>query len=222
MDRSTVTQILQAYETERPTRPEGRPWIAVCMIASLDGSVVVNGASRALGNPTDQHILGTLRRLADLIIVGAGTVRAEGYGPPKKAGQRIGVVTNSGAIDLETELFQSGAGFLVAPESASIDERLVDVIRAGETSLDLEAAIALIPELIPNAQFIHAEGGPVLNASLLRAGFVDELNLTLSPRLVGGSGARMTVGAPDVNQAMDLAHLLVDDDGFVFSRWVRR
>ncbi len=222
MDRSTVTQILQAYETERPTLPEGRPWIGVCMIASLDGSVVVNGASGALGNPTDQHILGTLRRLADLIIVGAGTVRAEGYGPPKKAGQRIGVVTNSGAIDLETELFQSGAGFLVAPESASIDERLVDVIRAGETSLDLEAAIALIPELIPNAQFIHAEGGPVLNASLLRAGFVDELNLTLSPRLVGGSGARMTVGAPDVNQAMDLAHLLVDDDGFVFSRWVRR
>ena len=222
MDRSTVTQILQAYETERPTLPEGRPWIGVCMIASLDGSVVVNGASGALGNPTDQHILGTLRRLADLIIVGAGTVRAEGYGPPKKAGQRIGVVTNSGAIDLETELFQSGAGFLVAPESASIDERLVDVIRAGETSLDLEAAIALIPELIPNAQFIHAEGGPGLNASLLRADFVDELNLTLSPRLVGGSGERLTVGAPDVNQAMDLAHLLVDEDGFVFSRWVRR
>lgn len=222
MDRSTITQILQAYETERPTRPEGRPWIGVCMIASLDGSVVVNGASGALGNPTDQHILGTLRRLADLIIVGAGTVRAEGYGPPRKAGQRIGVVTNSGAIDLETELFQSGAGFLIAPESASIDERLVDVIRAGETTLDLEAAIALIPELIPNAQFIHAEGGPGLNASLLRAGFVDELNLTLSPRLVGGSGARLTVGAPDVNQAMDLAHLLVDEDGFVFSRWVRR
>ncbi len=191
------------------------------MVASLDGSVVVNGASGALGNPTDQQVLATLRGLADVIIVGAGTVRAEGYGPPKKAGQRIGVVTNSGAVDLGTELFRSGAGFLIAPESASVDERLVDVIRAGETSLDLEAALALIPDLIPNAVFAHAEGGPGLNASLLGAGLLDELNLTISPRLVGGGGARLTVGAPATDQPMELAHLLADDDGFIFSRWVR-
>jgi riboflavin biosynthesis pyrimidine reductase len=221
MKRSTAAQIREAYDTPRHAHPDGRPWVGVCMVASLDGSVVVDGASGALGNPTDQQVLATLRGLADVIIVGAGTVRAEGYGPPKKPGQRIGVVTNSGAVDLETELFRSGAGFLIAPESAPIDERLVDVIRAGETSVDLEAALALIPDLIPNAVFAHAEGGPGLNASLLGAGLLDELNLTTSPRLVGGGGARLTVGAPAIDQPMELAHLLADDDGFVFSRWVR-
>ncbi len=222
MERSTLETIVDAYDVERTAHPDGRPWIGLCMVSSLDGSVVINGASGALGNPTDQRVLGTLRRLADVIIVGAGTVRAEGYGPPRKAGQRIGVTTNSGDVDLTTELFRSGAGFLIAPDSAPIDESLVDVIRAGETALDLSAAVAIIPELIPGASFVHAEGGPQLNASLLEAELIDELNLTISPRMIGGAGPRVTVGAGDVNARFDIAHLLVDDEGFVFSRWTRR
>lgn len=222
MERSSLETIIAAYDVERTAHPDGRLWIGLCMVSSLDGSVVINGSSGALGNRTDQRVLGTLRRLADVIIVGAGTVRAEGYGPPHKAGQRIGVTTNSGEVDLTTELFRSGAGFLMAPDSARIDESLVDVIRAGATALDLSAAVSIIPDLIPGASFVHAEGGPQLNASLLEAGLIDELSLTISPRMIGGAGPRVTVGAGDVNSRFDIAHLLVDHEGFVFSRWIRR
>ncbi len=70
--------------------------------------------------------------------------------------------------------------------------------------------------------FVHAEGGPQLNGALATADLIDELNFTLSPHIVGGDGPRLVVGGSDVLSAFDLAHLVVDDDSFVFSRWVRR
>lgn len=213
-----------AYGVERPPSPadQDRPWIWVTMVTSLDGSVVVDGASGGLGNDNDRDILLALRRVADVLLVGAGTVRAEGYGPPSKPGQRIGVATNSGSVDLDSELFRSGAGFVLAPSSAEIDDDRVDVIRAGSDELDLAEAVVRIPDLVPGARRIQAEGGPSLNGSLLAGGLIDELCLTLSPRLVGGDGPRVTSRAPAVSAAFDVAHVLLDDDGYVFSRWVRR
>jgi riboflavin biosynthesis pyrimidine reductase len=215
------TSVLDAYDVERAPRPD-RPWIGLCMVASLDGSVAVDGTSGALGNPNDLEVLLTLRDLADMVIVGAGTVRGEGYGPPRRADRRIGVATNSGRVDLETELFTSGAGFLLAPESAEIDESAVEVLRAGATQLDLVAAIGRLDEVMPGATYVQAEGGPRLNAALLEADLVDELDLSISPRMVGGDGPRLVVGADGTERRFDLAHLLADDDGFVFSRWTRR
>ena len=157
-----------------------------------------------------------------MIVVGAGTVRGEGYGPPRKAGQRIGVATNSGNVDLESPLFASGAGFLLAPESAEVDETRVEVLRAGRDHLDIAAAMRRIDEIVPDAGTVQAEGGPTLNAALAQADLLDELALTISPRLVGGDGSRLLSGAPPLDVRFELAHLLVDDDGFVFGRWVRR
>jgi hypothetical protein len=105
-----------AYGFARERHPSGRPWVGWCMVASLDGATVVDGQSGALSNPTDGAVLQALRSAADVILVGAGTVRAEGYGAPRKAGQRIGVVSRTGRLDTTTELFTSGAGFLVLPE----------------------------------------------------------------------------------------------------------
>ena len=109
------------------------------MVASLDGSTVVDGRSRGLSNPNDSEVVLTLRDLADVIVVGAGTARAEGYGPPRKAGQRVGVVSNSGRVDPSSALFTSGAGFLIVPEAAPATT--VDTLRAGTTSVDLALAI---------------------------------------------------------------------------------
>ncbi len=72
--------VLEAYDVERP-RPSARPWLGVCMVASIDGSTVVDHNSRSLSSKTDQEVLLTLRDLADVLIVGAATVRIEGYGP---------------------------------------------------------------------------------------------------------------------------------------------
>lgn len=213
--------VREAYDVDR--RPHAhRPWIGLCMVASLDGSVAVEGNSAALGNPNDLDVLLTLRSLADVIVVGAGTVRADGYGPPRKPGQRVGVVTNRGSVDLGTPLFTSGAGFVIAPHSAAVDERHVDVLRAGSDMVDLAAALERIHEVAPGVRYVQAEGGPTLNAALVEADLVDELDLTIASRLSGGDGPRLTVGAPEVDRRFDLAHLLVDDDGFVFGRWTRR
>jgi riboflavin biosynthesis pyrimidine reductase len=211
--------VREAYDVERPS-PPGRPFVGLCMVASLDGTVVVDGTSGGLGNATDVSVLLTLRQLADVIVVGAATVRGEGYGPPSKAGQRIGVFTNSGNVDVTTPLFTSGAGFLIAPESATVADGC-DVLRAGTDRVDVAAAIAALPGFVPGVRYVQAEGGPTLNGSLLDADVIDELDLTISPRLVGTDGPRVTSHARAVDARFDLTHLLVDDDGFVFGRWTR-
>ena len=213
--------IRDAYTVEREPHRH-RPWVGLCMVTSLDGAVAVEGTSGGLGNPNDLQVLLTLRSITDVVIVGAGTVRGEGYGPPKKPGQRIGVVTNRGSVDLDEELFTSGAGFVIAPESADIDEGRVEVLRAGRLTVDLAAAIGRLSEIVPQVRYVQAEGGPTLNAALLEADLIDELDLTIASRLAGGEGPRLTSGAETLDRRFDVAHLLVDDDGFVFGRWTRR
>lgn len=215
------TTVAEAYTVDRPA-PAGRPWVGLCMVASLDGSVTVEGSSGGLGNPNDLDVLVTLRRLADVVLVGAGTAAGEGYGPPSKPGQRIAVATNSGRVDLDSELFTSGAGFVLAPDSATIDESRVEVLRAGDDRLDLAGALARLHEVVPGVVYVQAEGGPTLNAALAAADLVDELDLTVSPRFVGGDGPRLVSGADELERRFDVAHLLMDTDGFVFGRWVRR
>ena len=191
------------------------------MVSSLDGSIAVDGTSGGLGNPNDLEVLLTLRSLADMILVGAGTVRGEGYGPPEKTGQRIGVVTNRGNVDLDRDLFTSGAGFVNTNEAAEVDETRVEVLRAGTDQVDEAAAVTRLDEIDPSVRYVQAEGGAGFNGSLLDAGVIDELDLSLSPHLVGGDGPRLTTGAAEGLQGFELAHLLVDSDGFVFSRWTR-
>ena len=110
------------------------------MIASLDGTTVVDGRSGALGNPTDARVLGALRRAADAVLVGAGTVRAEGYGPARPTaatraarrarGQdevpRIAVVTRSLDLDLSTPLFTEPEAPTIVITSASAESRAIE------------------------------------------------------------------------------------------------
>lgn len=195
------------------------------MIASLDGSTVVSGRSGPLSTANDSAMLGALRRVADVIIVGAGTVRQEGYGPPRKPDQRIGVVTSTGAVDTSGELFTTGAGFMIMPEDGPRPpegpDGALDVVRAGTGRVDLAIALSRLDDLFVPPVFVHVEGGAQLNGALLDAGCVDELNLTTSPRLVGGTGARVTAGAPDALVGFHLVHLAVDDESFLYSRWQR-
>ncbi|NND74054.1 MAG: hypothetical protein HKN44_03520 [Ilumatobacter sp.] len=214
--------IEQAYRAPLGVR-DGATWVGLCMVASIDGSTIVDGASTRLSSDNDSAVLHRLRALADVIVVGAGTVRGEGYGPPKKRGQRVGVVTASGSVDTTTALFTGGAGFLITTEDAELDAGpTVDVIRAGTTDVDLAAAFAELGTVHPHPDFVQAEGGPNLNGALLDADLLDEINVTTSPLCVGGSGARLAVDARDIAQAFELAQLVVDDDSFVYSRWLRR
>ncbi len=214
VDHITVDE---AYGVPR-SMVDGRPWVGLCMVSGLDGSTVVDDNSRALSSPADTEVLLGLRRLADVIVVGASTVRIEGYGTPSKPGQRLGVVSRTGSgIDFTTELFTSGAGFVIVPESAPALP--VDAIRAGIGGVDFAAALTTLGDAM-GATFVHAEGGAGLNAALATADVIDELNLTISPVISGGDGYRVTAGAPPLLHRMDLAHVL-EDDGFLFTRYLR-
>lgn len=200
-----------------------RPWVSLSMVASIDGSTVVDGRSGDLSSQTDSAVLAQLRALADVIVVGAGTVRQEGYGPPRKPGQRIGVITSSGDVDTSAELFTSGAGFLISPEDADhIAPTGIDVLRAGNGSVDLARAIELLARMVGECALVQAEGGAALNGMLAEADVLDELNITTSPATVGGDGRRLTSGAAAHVHRYDLAQLAVDDEQFLYSRWLRR
>ena len=135
------------------------------------------------------QVLLALRSLADVIIVGAGTVRIEGYGPPKKPGQRIGVVSRTRRRRPVDAAVHQRCGL---PDRAPTRHPHVpiDTIRAGDDELDLVAALGQL-----DADFVQAEGGPSLNAALAAADVIDELNLTISPVLSGGDGPRLLTGA---------------------------
>lgn len=207
------------YGVARPSGME-RPWTVLNMITSIDGSVSMGGTSGGLGNATDRRVLGALRSAAAVVLVGAGTASAERYGPPRKAGQRVAVVTNSGRLDPDIDLFTSGAGLAVTHEGTTVPTG-IETIRAGDERVDLTAALRELRTIIPDGWAV-VEGGPSLNGALLRLDLIDEINVTTAPFLAGGDSQRMITGAPETTNAYELVHQLVDSEQYVFSRWVRR
>ena len=153
------------------------------MVASLDGRATLEGTSRKLGGPQDLQMLLALRRRADALIVGPGTVRAEGYGPlPCPA------VLVSRSFDLPWE-----AGLFAAP-----GQRVLVYTRAGGEAPEVAAdgrggaEDSTLPAVLADlrargVERLLCEGGPTLNRALLDAGLLDELFLTLSP-VVSGEG----------------------------------
>jgi riboflavin biosynthesis pyrimidine reductase len=212
----------EAYRSPLRTRSDG-PWVGLCMVASIDGSTAVDGTSAKLSSPTDSAVLNRLRQLADVIVVGAGTVRDEGYGAPRKADQRIGVVSLSGELDYGSELFTSGAGFVISCEGGAPDvPDGIDVLRAGTDDVDLAGVLGALAGLVGSVDFVQVEGGAALNGAFFAADLIDEINLTTSPATFGGPGPRLTSGSPTHSHRYDIAQLAIDDEAFVYTRWLRR
>jgi len=214
-DHVTVNDAYNVPRARKATAKATRPTVGMCMVQSIDGSTIVGGTSLALSGPADRDVLLALRKIADCVLVGAGTVRQEGYGPPSNKVLKVGVVTSSGQVDLDTPLFASGAGFVVAPLDAPLPPTSVRVVRAGHGRADLGAALEQI-----EGNFVQLEGGAALNSAMFEADLVDEINLTISPLIVGGEGKRLTHGATDLLRRFTLEHVL-EDDGFLFLRYVR-
>ncbi|HEX6444845.1 MAG TPA: pyrimidine reductase family protein [Streptosporangiales bacterium] len=217
--------------------PRG-PWVRANMIASADGAAVLDGGTRALSNPADRDLIGTLRALADVVLVGAGTARAEGYGPlrPKPARRearvaaglppcpRLAVVSASLGLDPRAPMFtEAEAPTLVVTCETAPAARLrtlrevAEVIVAGGSRVDAAAAVdALCSRGLTH---VLCEGGPRLLAGLAAAGRLDELCLTVAPLVVAGDAPRVLAGpaAPDP-APMHLAHVL-EDHGYLYLRY---
>ncbi|MEO3788324.1 pyrimidine reductase family protein [Actinocorallia sp. B10E7] len=193
------------------------PWLRANMIASVDGAATRGGLSGALGNEADRVLFHKLRGLADVVLVGAGTVRAEGYGP---ASVPLAVVSRTLGFDYSSPLFQ-GRTILVttatAPGLAEARDH-AEVIVAGEHSVDHRLALKLLHER--GLTKVLCEGGPSLLGQLVGAGLLDELCLTVSPVLLGGSALRILHGPP---AAQELGLASVRQDGeHLFLRYRRR
>jgi len=210
---AAVIDVATAYADPVRARHDGRPWLLVNMISSLDGAVAIDERSGGLGGAGDQRVFGVLRDLADLILVGAGTARAERYGPPKRHGLRVAVVTRSAQLDWSAPLFSSGAGLVITTEDAPAVP--VDSVRAGRGAVDLPGALTQL-----GGEVVLCEGGPSLNGDLLAADAIDEWCLTLSPMLIGGGAGRAALSKAAHPSNFRVAHVL-EDDGYLFVRALR-
>ena len=231
---------MTVYDDPRRRKQRSRPYVFVNMVCSVDGGTVVEGVTEQLGGPADRHVFLLLRSLADGILVGAQTVRAEGYGPPKirsefaparaERGQsqmpRIAIVTRSVDLDLSTPLFTDGRSrpFVLAPQDADPQrlaeaDDVADVIRAGTGTLDLRASLEELAR--QGIAALLCEGGPTLNGTLFEQGLVDELCLTVSPVIIGKTGGARITGAPQLPQLVGLELVSVlEDDGTLFLRYL--
>ncbi|MFI1912220.1 pyrimidine reductase family protein [Nocardia sp. NPDC020380] len=230
------------------TYPAGpaEPYIRVNFISSIDGAVTVDGRSGGLGTPADRRVFGVLRDLADVIVVGAGTARAENYGAahtdshlrtrlhhhgfggaPDGAPPRIAVVTATATLDPGSKLFTDhGARPMVittTSASAANKQALIDagaeIVEAGDTSVTAKGLKDALAER--DLRRVLCEGGPSLFGDLITAGEVDELCLTVSPMLVAGTERRIAVSPNAMPTPMHCRHLICDADGTILSRWVR-
>jgi riboflavin-specific deaminase-like protein len=222
------------YAADARPQPPGRPWVLVNMIASLDGATNVGGLSGPLGGPADKAVFAAIRNVADAVLVGAGTVRAERYGPAKRRGDRrpprIAVVTATGALDPGLRLFADADPGEPPPLVLTCDacpaerraalEEVAEVVVAGAATVDLPTALAELAAR--EVAVVVAEGGPTLNGQLIAGDLVDEWCGTIAPVLVAGTSSRPAMGppAPGGVAAMRLDRMLVED-GLCFARYVR-
>lgn len=217
--------------------PEG-PCLRINMVASADGGTWLKGLSGRLSGRGDRQVFWVLRGLADVIVAGAATVRAEGYGPVRPrpswpalrqgrpAVPPVAVISRGLDLDLSGPLFteaEPGARTIVITCEASPGQRreqaaeCAEVIVAGGERVDPALALRELAER--GLSRVLCEGGAQTNARLAAAGVVDELCLTVSPLLIGGDAARVLNG-PSSFTRLRLAHVL-EDEGFLFTRYVR-
>jgi riboflavin biosynthesis pyrimidine reductase len=205
------------------TRPAGAPdgaWLRVNMVSTLDGAGQGDdGRSGSINNDVDKRVFSALRRIADCVVVGAGTARAEAYGP---ADVPIVLVSRSGNVPPRLREAPPGRVLLATTEHAEgLEEARAllgedNVLVLGAYSVDLAQ---LRGRLVARGWTeILSEGGPHLLRDFLAAGVADELCLTTVPRVIAGERARITHGPP-VDVPLE-PMLLLEEDGTLLGRWL--
>lgn len=213
IDGDDRERLLDLY---RPPRSE---WLRLNLVASVTGTAKgSDGTSETLSNPADRRILGVIRELADVVLIGANSLRTEAYLYPRRS--RLAVVTCSG--NLAGHRMPDATPIVLCPPAA-VDHVLTDLPGAEIVELDpvgdaLPAAAVIAALRERGLVSIVCEGGPSLAAQLIDAGIVDEFCLATSPR-VGGSPFSVTGPAPIAERAVTLTQLLRDDSSGLYARW---
>ena len=230
---TTVDQQLDGYRPwEEPA--EKRPRVAMNFAATVDGRATIEGRSGKIGSDTDTAMLVGLRTRFDAVMIGAGTMRAERYGrvvsdPAKRERrERLGLphdplmVIVSGRLDLpwDAPLFSDGGRVLIFTAAEEEPPAVATSLRVvhHEGKVDLAAALRYLRDE-RGIRALLCEGGPRLHSELWSLGLVDELFLTVAPKLTG-AGTSILEGALPAPAPLELAWLL-EQDGELFSRYRR-
>lgn len=211
------------------------PYVRAGMVVSLDGAASYDGTSRALQAPGDLQVFATLRAVADVVLVGAGTARTERYGPVRLSeraqawraahGRRpvVPLAVVSAALDLppDAEWLSRPGALVVTCGAAPADRRArlaeaVEVLVCGEQTVDLAEVLDRLAER--GLERVLCEGGPSLLGALTGAGLVTEVCATLSPVLAGGPGGLLPEALP-ATVPLELAHL-VREQSTLLGRWL--
>lgn len=219
-----------------------RLWLRANMVSSADGAASANGLTAGLSSATDRRVFALLRTLSDVILVGAGTVRAERYKPARpqelwrdlRAARSltppIAVVSARLDLDPDSPLIAAAPPnartIVITTARAHAGRRAAlarhaDVIVAGDEHVDLKAAVNALAER--GHRRLLTEGGPRLLAHITEAGLMDELCLTIGPLMAGPGASRIVAGAPPAGSPvpLTLAHVL-EDDGSLLCRYTTK
>lgn len=220
--------------------PGDRAWVRTNFVSTLDGAVQGrDGRSGTINTPSDRTVFALLRAHADVILVGAGTVRAEKYRAVDLEDWQLALRAGLGLAPYPTLAIVSASCQLPSVLQPDPDSALVLILtsrRSRGVRPDFGNGVEVIefddPDRVPAKELIAAlgsrglrrvlcEGGPHLAGQLHAAGLVDEFCLTLSPLVVAGPAARSTVGPPIPDEAFRLEHAIGADDNAVLLRYLR-
>ncbi len=218
-------------------------WVRGNMIASLDGGATEQGTTGGLAGPGDRALFNLMRHAADVILVGAATVRMEHYSgaqfsvEARQARQRrgqaevppIAVVTQTGDFHHDAKLFTRTE---VPPLILTCTHTVADIRRRLGTLAEVIDASGPEPDTVDGATVLKilaerklfrvlTEGGPQFLSLLIENGLLDELCLTVAPILVGGVARRIATGPGEVHTKMRRTHLVTDDEDYLYTRYVR-
>jgi riboflavin biosynthesis pyrimidine reductase len=215
------TSVSEQLETYRPWEeaPEERPLVGMNFVATADGRATIEGRSGPIGSDSDTEMLVGLRSRFEAVMIGAGTMRAERYGPMKPL-----LVLVSGRLDLpwDAPLFTEERGealiFTASEAEPPETEAAVEVVRH-EGAVNLREALRYLRQE-HGIRAVLSEGGPHLHAQMQADGLVDDLFLTTAPKLSGGGAPRITEGSLPEVVGLELAWLL-EDEGELFARYRR-
>lgn len=203
--------------------PVRRPWVRANMVSTLDGTMRgPDGSSRSISTPTDQRVFRLARRDADVILVGAGTIRAEDYRPSVRT---VAIVTRRLDLPLTLRMFAERTGEHARPIAFTTDASaaaapsslrdVIDIVGCGDDTVELPRVIADLRDR--GLGRILCEGGPALLGDLISAGLLDELLLTLVPSLLGGGPREHILDvAGGLDPALRLSpRLVLEEEGTV-------
>jgi riboflavin-specific deaminase-like protein len=218
----------------RELAPPGRPYLGINMVSSLDGKATLDWRTKGLSTDVDRRLFHHLRTQADAVMVGAGTAREERYGRMTKNDELRQKRVNEGLVPDALAVVVSGRlhlppdlPLLNEPEQRVViatasEEEIpgvtgdVEYARVGD---DLPRLLAYLPEE-HGVRSVLCEGGPTLNSFLFASGLVDELFLTLNPKILSGASALTIVAGRELVEPSEPDLVSVaEHEGELYTRW---